>query len=49
LSELFGERTYELDKFFRTLGFGHRAAEIAEHADEEQTRLYNAYNAGINS
>ncbi len=49
LSEVLGEATLEIDRFFRVLGL-HRAAEAeAEALDDETRRVLEAYAAGVNA
>ena len=47
LSELFGERTLDDDRFVRTVGF-HRAGDrIAEAWDAESSRMHERFRAGV--
>lgn len=49
LSELFGKKTVEIDKYLRTYGFYH-AAELAWPAFDKQTKsLITSYTKGINA
>ncbi len=48
LSEIIGEKTISIDKFFRTLGL-HEAAKVAEkNLDDESRKILQAYADGIN-
>lgn len=49
LSELFGERTLESDRFLRTLGMWRAAGEAEELLDPYERRLFEAYAAGVNT
>lgn len=52
LSELFGQKTYATDKFFRSLGISRHARQYAEllktNADKPHVKLISAYQDGIN-
>ncbi len=48
LSEIFGSKTVEFDKMFRTLGFGKLAAKEINMIDEETYNYLKAYSAGVN-
>ncbi len=49
LSEMFGPRTLETDRFLRTLGLNRVAAANLERFSPEAQALYRAYAAGINA
>jgi penicillin amidase len=49
VSEVFGERAYEVDKLFRTLGFARLAERIVQRLDRETRAGLEAYSAGINA
>jgi penicillin amidase len=49
LSELMGERTIELDVYFRTLRLGETAAMLERSASEPARRWLEAYAAGVNA
>src|SRR5690606_28536603 len=49
LSEIFGERTLETDRFLRTLGLWRAAAESERVLTPEERRLLEAYAAGVNA
>lgn len=49
LSELLGERAFETDKLFRTLGVARMAARIVERMDPETRANLEAYAAGVNA
>jgi len=49
LSEVLGEVTLEVDRFFRVLGLGRAAEADAESLDEETRRVLEAYAAGVNA
>ncbi|HEX7120413.1 MAG TPA: penicillin acylase family protein [Longimicrobiales bacterium] len=49
LSELFGERTVESDRFLRTLGLWRAAGRAERSLEPEERRLLEAYAAGVNA
>jgi len=49
LSEIFGKRTVEADRYLRTMGFRARAEEAAARLDPEWQWLLEAYFAGVNA
>ncbi len=49
LSEIFGERTVNLDKYLRGLGFYKAATLSLNHFDSESIALINAYTKGVNA
>ena len=49
LSEIFGSRTLDLDRFARTVGFTRAAQAELDAADPESLRLLDAYVAGVNA
>lgn len=49
LSEIFGERTLDSDRFLRTLGMWRAAADAERTLDPEERRLLEAYAAGVNA
>lgn len=49
LSEVFGEKTVEADRFLRTLGLGAAAAGAEAALDAEARELLDAYVAGVNA
>lgn len=49
LSEVLGEKTLPVDKFFRSLGIPHMAAWQAEKMDKEMLDTIQAYADGINA
>ncbi len=49
LSELFGEKLLETDKFLRTMGFARVAQEQVNACDPETLRLLEAYASGVNA
>ncbi len=49
LSEIFGSRTLELDRFARTVGFARAAQAELDAADPDSLRLVDAYVAGVNA
>lgn len=49
LSELFGERLLDTDRFLRTIGLGRAARESAVHLDEDGRKSLEAYVAGVNA
>jgi penicillin amidase len=49
LSELFGQRTVETDRFLRILGIRHAAARQWEGLDEDAKAAYRAYAEGVNA
>ncbi len=48
LSEVFGEKTFEIDKMFRTLNFSEVCRKIENSLPDDVTEAMNAYAAGIN-
>jgi penicillin amidase len=49
LSEFLGERAFETDKLFRTLGIARMAARIVERMDADTRANLEAYSAGVNA
>jgi penicillin G amidase len=49
LSEVFGTKTLENDRFFRTLGIRRAAAENVEHLDAKTRDILKAYAEGVNA
>jgi penicillin G amidase len=49
LSELFGQRTVESDRFLRTLGLWRAAGEAERMLEPHERRLFEAYAAGVNA
>jgi penicillin amidase len=49
LSEVLGETTLEIDRFFRVLGLNRAAEAEAEALDDETRRVLEAYVAGVNA
>ncbi|MCL6649406.1 MAG: penicillin acylase family protein [Chloroflexi bacterium] len=49
LSELFGERTLEVDRFFRVLGLWPVAEEEWQRTPPRERRFLEAYSAGVNA
>ncbi len=49
LSEVFGSKTLENDRFFRTLGIRRAAAENLEHLDAKTRGILKAYSEGVNA
>ena len=48
LSEVLGDKTIEIDKEFRTLGFGHAAEREATLFEPDTRRIMDAYARGVN-
>ena len=48
LSEIFGERTLGVDKFFRTIGLYHSASGAVKNLDDDQLMVLQAYADGVN-
>jgi penicillin G amidase len=49
LSEFLGERAFETDRLFRTLGVARMAARIVERMDGQTRASLDAYSAGVNA
>jgi penicillin amidase len=49
LSEFLGERAFETDRLFRTLGVARMAARIVERMDADTRANLEAYSAGVNA
>jgi len=49
LSEIFGNRTLEIDKFIRTLGIPKIASQLAQKLSPESKKILTAYTAGVNA
>ena len=48
LSEVFGEATFEVDRFMRRLGIGRSARQEVEHLPSATRQVLDAYLAGVN-
>jgi penicillin amidase len=48
LSELFGEKTIGIDKFFRTISLHETAKKAVENLSEEEREILQAYSDGVN-